>query len=60
LPIAVPLAFVIVHVAISAGGLTGLCTPDHFYPIDLMSKKLEHELAVCKPLRKLMQHVAKD
>jgi len=33
LPIAVPLAFVIVHVAIIAGGLTGPSTPDHFYPI---------------------------
>jgi hypothetical protein len=31
--IAVHLAFVIVQVAIIAGGLTGPSTPDHFYPI---------------------------
>jgi hypothetical protein len=33
LPIAVHLGFVIVQVAIIAGGLTGPSTPDHFYPI---------------------------
>jgi GAF domain-containing protein len=42
LPIAVDLGFVIVQVAIIAGGLTGPSTPDHFYP-NLMSKKLVHE-----------------
>jgi hypothetical protein len=42
LPIAVHLAFVIVQVAIIAGGLTGPSTPDHFYPT-LMSQKLVHE-----------------
>jgi hypothetical protein len=31
--IAVHLAFVIVQVAIVAGGLTGPSTPDYFYPI---------------------------
>jgi uncharacterized membrane protein YphA (DoxX/SURF4 family) len=30
---AVHLAFVIVQVAIIAGGLTGPSAPDHFYPI---------------------------
>jgi hypothetical protein len=44
LPIAVHLAFVIVHVAIIAGGLTGPSTPDHFLP-NLMSKKTLHSCA---------------
>ena len=39
------LAFVIVKVAIIAGGLTGPSTPDYFYP-NLMSKKLEHEFEI--------------
>jgi hypothetical protein len=45
LPIAVHLGFVIVHVAIIAGGLTGPSTPDHLLS-NLMSNKLVHEFEI--------------
>jgi hypothetical protein len=45
LPIAVHLAFVIVQVAIIAGGRTGPSTSDQFLS-NLMSKKLLHEFEI--------------